>query len=64
MVRLTATYDSCIGVNQKVVLCLSRLDTWVALGIDGAELPVTDNPHLLVLGCGYVGQAVAREALA
>jgi nucleoside-diphosphate-sugar epimerase len=36
----------------------------VANGIDGAELPVTDNPHLLVLGCGYVGQAVAREALA
>ncbi len=36
----------------------------MATGFDGAELPVTDNPHLLVLGCGYVGQAVAREALA
>jgi nucleoside-diphosphate-sugar epimerase len=61
---LTATYDSGIEVNRKTLLCPARLDTWVALGIDGAELPVTDNPHLLVLGCGYVGQAVAREALA
>jgi nucleoside-diphosphate-sugar epimerase len=33
-------------------------------GIEGAQLPVTDNRHLLVLGCGYVGKAVAREALA
>jgi nucleoside-diphosphate-sugar epimerase len=46
------------------MLSPSRLDTWAANGIDGAELPVTDNPHLLVLGCGYVGQSVAREALA
>jgi nucleoside-diphosphate-sugar epimerase len=64
VVRLTATYNSSLQNHQKAVVFPSWLDTWMATGIDRAELPVADNPHLLVLGCGYVGQAVAREALA